>query len=141
MDIFKSLTFGVKFNRKSNLKVIRDVPKEVDIKVESDDDEFKPKIKRKKISEEFMNCKNNEKINKLHKQHNIKVKGLDQKEKPIESFEELFTTFNINDKLQKNIISLNFKEPTPVQVNFYIKIHFNKLNKLIFSDASPSAFA
>lgn len=113
MDIFKSLTFGVKFN-KPNVK--REVPKEPEVKVELEDEEFKPQIKRKKYSEEYLKCKQNEKINEIHKKFNINVKGAEEKEKPIESFNELFTRFEINEQLQKNIISFNYKNPTPVQM-------------------------
>lgn len=70
MDIFKTLTFGVKFSKP---KVKRETPKEVVIKDESEDEEFKPQIKRKKVSEEFLRCKQNEEINKIHKEHKIKV--------------------------------------------------------------------
>lgn len=112
MDIFKSLTFGVKFSKPHLKKVVPEV--KIEIKKELEED-FIP-LKRKKVSEEFKKCKENEVINKIQKEHCIKVKGIDEKEKPIESFDELFTRFKIHEQLMKNIISLNYQNPTPVQM-------------------------
>lgn len=112
MDIFKSLTFGVKFKKPHLKKPLPAVKLEMKKEVEED---FIP-LKRKKVSEEYKKCKENEIINKIHKEHCIKVKGVDEKEKPIESFDELFTRFKIHEQLIKNVISLKYLQPTPVQM-------------------------
>lgn len=112
MDFFKSLTFGVKFSKPLTKRSVPAVQMEIKKEVEED---LIP-IKRKKVSEEYKKCSENEVINKLRKQHCIKVKGIDEKEKPIESFDELFRRFEIHEQLIKNLVSLNYQQPTPVQM-------------------------
>jgi ATP-dependent RNA helicase DDX52/ROK1 len=118
MDIFRSLTVGIKFD-KSKLK--REAPKKdiEEVKKCDDEEELKeviPVKKRKKLSEKYVNQKQQEAANKIRKEHHINIKGRHEKEAPIESFEELFTTFKIDDQLKKNILALNYSQPTPVQM-------------------------
>jgi len=115
MDIFKSLTLGVKFDKK---KIKRELPKE-EIKEEQNDFEIQeiiPNVKRKKLSAEFMKQKENERVNKIRKENHINVKGDNEKETPIESFDELFSRFPLDDTLKSNLLSLNYKKPSAVQM-------------------------
>ena len=114
MDIFKSLTLGVKFTKN---KIKRELPKE--IKEEESDveiQEINPKVKRKKLSAEYIKQKENERVNKIRKETHINVKGDSEKETPIESFDELFSRFTIDETLKRNLLSLNYKKPSVVQM-------------------------
>ncbi|CAG9797661.1 unnamed protein product [Chironomus riparius] len=114
MDIFKSLTLGVKFTKN---KSKRELPKE--IKQEESDveiQEINPKVKRKKLSAEYVKQKENERVNKIRKENHINVKGDNEKETPIESFDELFSRFTIDETLKSNLLSLNYKKPSVVQM-------------------------
>ena len=111
MDIFKSLTVGVKFDKK---KIKRDLPKE--IKEEENEVEIQHSVKRKKLSSEYLKQKEQERINKIRKDNKINVKGDKEKERPLESFDELFSRFEIDETLKKNILSLNYKKPSAVQM-------------------------
>lgn len=119
-SIFKSLTRGVKFTKP---KVKREAPEPVkkeEIKIESDsEDEFlklAPPKKKKKLSEAYIKQKELEATNKIRKQHNINVKGSVEKVKPVESFDELFSTFPLHEALVKNIKGCNYSLPTAVQM-------------------------
>jgi superfamily II DNA/RNA helicase len=119
-SIFKSLTRGVKFSKP---KTKREAPKIVvkeEIKIESDSEEefakLAPPKKKKKLSEAYLKHKELETTNKIRKQHNINVKGLVEKVKPIESFEELFRRYPLDAKLMENIRSYSYPQPTAVQM-------------------------
>jgi hypothetical protein len=120
-SIFKSLTRGIKFSKP---KAKKEAPKPVvkeEIKIESDSDEeftkLAPPKKKKKLSDAYLKHKELETTNKIRKQHNINVKGLVEKVKPIETFAELFQRYpNIDQKLKENIESYNYLKPTAVQM-------------------------
>lgn len=118
-SIFKSLTRGVKFTKP---KVKREVPqpaKVEEIKIDSDEEDFMklaPPKKKKKLSEAYVKQKELEATNKIRKQHNINVKGSVEKVKPIESFDELFERFPLDQKLVENIKSFKYSQPTAVQM-------------------------
>lgn len=118
-SMFRSLTCGVKFNKK-NLK--RNPPiaktKVEEIKIESDGEEQSreaPVTKRKKLSEAYLHSKNLEDTNKIRKQHQINVKG-PVSVKPIESFAELFKRYPLHPKVVENITNFKYENPTPVQM-------------------------
>lgn len=120
-SMFKNLTCGVTFD-KSKLK--RKSTKEtenketiessVEFKFKEDEESFIGK--KKKYSEAFLRSKNSEIINKLRKAYNINVKGCDDKVKPVESFQELFDSFALDEQLKRNLKDFNFNSPSPVQM-------------------------
>lgn len=117
--MFKSLTCGVKFNKK-NLKRNPAIAKTKveEIKIESDGEEQSrepPVSKRKKLSEAYLLSKNQEDTNKIRKQHQINVKG-PVSVKPVESFAELFKRYPLHPKVVENIRSFKYETPTPVQM-------------------------
>lgn len=126
MKFFKSLTVGIKFDKnkckRENLK--KDIKLE-EIKKINDE----PRRKRK-MSMEYQKHQQNEKINSIRKENHINVKGDMDKEKPIESFEELFTKFSINETLKKNLLKLNYEKPSPVQMQVIPLILQNKQVKV-----------
>lgn len=107
MDIFKTLTVGVSFDKN---KIKRKPLKEVKKSEPEDEIAYEPETKKKSVE-----CQN-EKINSIRKQHHINVKGESQKEKPIESFAELFTKFSIDETLKANLAKFNYEKLTPVQM-------------------------
>lgn len=116
MDIFKSLTVGVKFKKRrwdQNLATKLNTSENKDDKINVTQ---KPKKKIKKLSDEHQKQKQSEKVNFVRKLHNINVKGDVEKEKPIESFEELFLRFSIAESLKNNVLSLRYENLTPVQM-------------------------
>ncbi|CRK95115.1 CLUMA_CG008593, isoform A [Clunio marinus] len=118
-SIFKSLTLGVTFKKrkldKDPVKAKIEVFKE-DSDPEIVDSSTSIKKKRKKLSEEYLRCKNLEETNKLCKKHHINVKGCVEKVKPVESFQELFDRFPLNLQLVDNIKNFKYETPTPVQM-------------------------
>ncbi|KAG5670267.1 hypothetical protein PVAND_000544 [Polypedilum vanderplanki] len=138
MDFFKSLTVGVNFDR---AKLKRQLPKEVKCETIEIKDENEKPLKRKKYSEAYIKQKYQEKTNKLRKEYHINVKGPLEKEKPIESFNELFQNFKINEQLKQNILSLNYSKPTPVQMQV-IPLFLKKTElKVSASTGSGKTFA
>lgn len=120
-SIFKSLTCGVKFKKPKHKCEPMKKEKIEEIKIDSEDDEefmavTAPAKKRKKLSKEFLNQKHLEDTNRIRKQHSINVKGSVEKIKPIESFDELFQRYALNQQLADNIKSFKYTEPTPVQM-------------------------
>lgn len=115
MDIFKSLTLGVKFTKNKIKK--RELPEETKEEVSDVEiQEIKPQVKRKKLSAEFIKHQENERVNKIRKKNQINVKGDTEKETPIETFDELFTKFPMDETLKGNMLSLNYKKPSAVQM-------------------------
>jgi ATP-dependent RNA helicase DDX52/ROK1 len=120
-SIFKSLTCGVKFKKQKAKSLPPKTPKLETIKFESDSEDQDVKIesppkKKKKLSEEYLRTKKLEEVNKIRKQHNIIVKGMVDKIKPITTFDELFQRYPMNQKLVDNIRNFKYSEPTPVQM-------------------------
>lgn len=116
-SIFRSLTCGVTF-KKQNVK--SRPPKVEIIKSESESDQDvkieSPPKKKKKLSEEYLRTKKLEEINKICKQHSIIVKGVVDKIKPIETFDELFQRYPLHQQLVENIRNFKYSEPTAVQM-------------------------
>lgn len=119
-SIFKSLTRGVKFTKPKVKRAAPMVVKKEEIKIESDSEEdfmkLAPPKKKKKLSEAYLKQKELEATNKIRKQNNINVKGSVEKVKPIESFDELFERFPLNQKLVENIRNFKYPQPTAVQM-------------------------
>jgi superfamily II DNA or RNA helicase len=118
-SIFKSLTRGVKFSKPKPKREAPIIVVKEEIKLESDSEEeiqLAPPKKKKKLSEAYLKHKELEATNKIRKQHNINVKGLVEKVKPIESFEELFRRYPLDGKLVENIRSYAYPQPTAVQM-------------------------
>lgn len=116
--IFKSLTCGVTFKKQQNLKQ-RSLKKGKFEKLDSDRHEVRPELankKQKKMSTEYLRQKQLEETSKIRKQHNINVKGAVEKIKPIESFNELFQRYSLDNQLIENIKSFKYSEITPVQM-------------------------
>lgn len=120
-SIFRSLTCGVTFKKEKVMKKPLPIVKKEEIKIDSDSaDELnivkEPAKKRKKLSEAYLQQKQLEDTSKIRKQHNINVKGSVEKIKPIESFDELFERYPLNQQLVENIKSFKYTQPTPVQM-------------------------
>lgn len=120
-SIFRSLTCGVTFKKQKVMKKPLPIVKKEEIKIDSDSaDELnivkEPAKKRKKLSEAYLQQKQLEDTSKIRKQHNINVKGSVEKIKPIESFDELFERYPLNQQLVENIKSFKYTQPTPVQM-------------------------
>jgi superfamily II RNA helicase len=112
MNVFKSLTVGVKFNTKNIKSKLT-----VEIKKEPSDEENEAPVKKqRKLSAEYLKHKDNEIVNSIRKENSINVKGDSDKEKPIESFDELFSRFSTDETLKKNVNSLKYNKLTPVQM-------------------------
>jgi hypothetical protein len=70
--------------------------------------------KNKKTIEKLIQMKK-ENENHIRNLNNIHVNGSDVPE-PTETFEKLFSTFDIPIQLQKNLLSYGFPEPTAIQM-------------------------
>lgn len=117
MDVFKTLTCGVIFKNNQQLKKRNEVSKQETIKVEPDDENIEAtKRKRKKLSTEYLKQKGQEEVNRIRKEHHINVKGNFSCSKPIETFDELFTRYSLDDQLVQNFKDFQYKKPTAVQM-------------------------
>lgn len=118
-SIFKSLTCGVTFKKQNISRKPLLVVKKEEIKIEYESEEEiakEPARKRKKLSEAHLQQKQLEDTSKIRKQHSINVKGSVERIKPIETFEELFARYPLNQQLITNIKSFKYSQPTPVQM-------------------------
>jgi CRISPR/Cas system-associated endonuclease/helicase Cas3 len=142
-SIFKSLTRGVKFTKPKPKREAPPPMKKEEIKIESDSDEelkLAPPKKKKKLSEAYVKQKELEATNKIRKQHNINVKGAVEKVKPIESFDELFERFPLNEKLVENIKNYNYSKPTAVQMQVLPLFLEKKALKVVAPTGSGKLF-
>lgn len=119
-SIFKSLTCGVQFKKPKIKRDPQSIAIKEEFKIEFDSDEDvivnEPAKKKKKLSVEYLRQKQLEETNKIRKQHNINVKGTVEQIKPVESFEELFQRYPLNQQLVENIRSFKYAQPTAVQM-------------------------
>lgn len=136
-DIFRKLTVGCSFKRK--IPVSKQVKKEPevffvdrtgdtvqvkeavedveDITAKDNIDDLQPvrKKKKKEMTEEKKKLIQEEHINHIRKLQRISVKGKSVV-KPIESFIELRSDYNVSEKLMTNIEKAGYATPTPIQM-------------------------
>ncbi|KAH8296592.1 hypothetical protein KR054_008490 [Drosophila jambulina] len=141
-DIFKLITAGVRFTKRpkttpsksqpqmvsEDSQQLKQVKKEVKPKHEDDSTEFrlladesiqsKPKKRKeaKKLSiEELERQRVTEQTNETRKQHNISVLGKNVPA-PVTSFEALLKDHKLLPRLQQNLLTRDFAQPTPIQM-------------------------
>jgi ATP-dependent RNA helicase DDX52/ROK1 len=145
-SMFKSLTCGVTFDKskfKAKLRSDLNKPK-VSKTYELVEDYAKlttEPLKKKKLSEAYVNHKKSEEINKLRKVYNINVKGCEEKIKPVQTFDELFNSYPFNDALKTNIMSYKFSNLTPVQMQV-LPVFLKRISlKVVANTGSGKTFA
>ncbi len=123
MRSFKNKYFYQENCEENSIKIIGDLT--------SNDVKGKKIMKKdKKPLEKILKIKK-ENENHIRNLNNIHVNGNDVPE-PTETFEKLFSTFDIPVTLQNNLLSYRFPEPTPIQMQAFPALLNVRKHKCIY---------